>query len=112
MLIMIMNSLSELVLISNDTSLTVGETALLTCVGYGQPNVEITWSRNGEIMNGSEVAIYEEEVIQGGRRFKQSFLELCNLQGPDAGNYVCTVSNGQATVSATTQLFVSSKEYI
>ena len=103
----------ELVVISNDTSLTVGDTALLTCVGYGQPDVQITWSRNGEsIMNASLVSIYEEEVTQGGRLFKQSFLELCSLQISDAGNYVCTVSNGQATVNSTTQLFVSRKKKI
>ena len=100
----------ELVVISNDTSLTVGDTALLTCVGYGQPDVQITWSRNGEnITNASLVSIYEEEVTQGGRLFKQSFLELCSLQSSDAGDYVCTVSNGAATANATTQLLVSGK---
>ena len=100
----------ELVVISNDTSLTVGDTALLTCVGYGQPDVQITWSRNGEsIMNASLISINEEEVTQGGRLFKQSFLELCSLQSSDAGDYVCTVSNGAATANATTQLLVSGK---
>ena len=100
----------ELVVISNDTSLTVGDTALLTCVGYGQPDVQITWSRNGEnIMNASLISIYEEEVTQGGKLFKQSFLELCSLQSSDAGDYVCTVGNGAATANATTQLLVFGK---
>ena len=98
--------------ISNDSSLIVGDTALLICVGYGQPDVQITWSRNSEnIMNASLISIYEEEVTQGGRLFKQSFLELCSLQSSDAGDYICTVSNDQATANATTQLFVSGKNY-
>ena len=36
----------ELAIISNDTSVDAGETAVLICVGYGQPNVDITWSRD------------------------------------------------------------------
>ena len=106
-------------MISNDTSLTVGDTALLTCVGYGQPDVQITWSRNGEnIMNTSLISIYEEEVTQGGRLFKQSFLQLCNIEVSDAGSYVCTVSNGEDTTNgegtnnATVQLLISGKKCI
>ena len=105
-----MNFPTELIAISSDTSLNVGDTALLTCVGYSQPDVQITWSRNGEnITNASLISIYEEEVTRGGRRLKQSSLELCSVQSLDAGSYVCTVSNGLASISAVTQVFVSGK---
>ena len=97
--------------ISNDFSLNAGDTALLLCVGYGQPDVQITWTRNGQLIaNSSNVSIYEEEVTQGGRQFKQSILELCSLEVNDAGSYVCTVNSGPATVNATTQLFISGKQ--
>ena len=100
----------ELVMISNDTSPLLGDTALLGCVGYGQPYVLITWSKNGEsIMNNSRVTINETEITQGGRLFRQSFLELCSVEFSDDGNYTCTLSNGQATINATSKLIVLGK---
>ncbi len=97
-------------MISNDTSLLVGDAALLACVGFGEPNVEITWKRDGAaIMNSSLVTITEEEVTQGGRVYKQSFLELCSLMVSDSGVYTCSVSNGETMVNATTQLTVEGK---
>ena len=98
----------EVVVISNDTTLSEGETALLACVGFGQPDVDITWRFNGEtITNTSLITTYEEEVTQGGRVFKQSFLQLCSLALSDAGGYTCVVSNGLTTANATTQLSVT-----
>ena len=100
-------------MISNYASLVVGDTALLTCVGYGQPDVQITWSRNNgnnNIVNGSLISIYEEEVTQGGRLFTQSFLELCSVEIFDTGNYTCSVSNGQAAAIGSTQIFISGKK--
>ena len=85
----------------------MGDTAFLVCVGYGQPYVQISWSLNGEVVtNDSLVTIYEEEVSQGGRLFKQLFLELCSLELSDSGIYTCTVSNDQTVTNATTQLSV------
>ena len=103
----------QLVVISNDVSLTAGDTALLTCVGYGQPDVQITWSRNGEgVMNNSLVTINEIDVTRGGRLYKQSFLDICSLEVSDSGNYTCTVSNGESATNATTQLLVSGKDFM
>ncbi len=99
---------SELVVISNDTSARVGNSALLACVGFGVPSVEITWSLNGiSIMNSSIVTISEEEFTRGEMVFKQSFLELCNLSISDSGVYTCSVSNGLTMVNETTQLSVA-----
>ena len=106
---------TEVVIISNTTSLYVGDTILLTCVGFGQlqPDVEITWSKNGaDIMNSSSTIIYEEEIAEGGRTFKVSTLVLCGLQGSGAGSYNCTVRNNQTTMTATTQLSVPGIGYI
>lgn len=101
----------ELVAISNDTSLTAGDTAFLSCVGHGQPYVEITWIRNGNpLSNDSRVAIYESEITRGGRLFLQSFLDLCSLEVTDAGAYICSVSNNASSINATTQLYVSGKK--
>ena len=80
---------------------------MLICVGYGLPNVDITWSRDGQIIsNSSLVSIYEEDLAQGGRVFKQSFLQLCSLQMSDSGVYTCSVSNGLSSVNSTVELSV------
>ena len=93
--------------ISNDTFLNVGGTAVLICVGYGQPSVAITWTKDGQIIsNSSLVSVYEEDLAQGGRVFKQSFLQLCSLQMENSGSYVCSVSNGLSTVNSSLELSV------
>ena len=97
----------ELVAISNTTTVDAGETTVLICVGYGQPNVDITWSRDGQIIsNSSLLSIYEEDLAQGGRVFKQSFLQLCSVQTSDSGNYSCTISNGMTSLSSDVTLSV------
>ena len=102
----------ELAIISNDTSVDAGETAVLICVGYGLPSVDITWSRDGQIVsNSSLVSIYEEDLAQGGRVFKQSFLQLCSLQMSDSGVYTCSVSNGLSSVNSTVELSVHGKSF-
>ena len=92
--------------ISDDISLTIGESVLLTCVGYGQPYVLITWDRNEErLMNDTNVIISEQDFTQRGRLLRQSALSLCNLEISDAGIYTCTVSNGQASINASSIIF-------
>ncbi len=91
----------ELAIISNNTSVDAGETAVLICVGFGQPRADITWTRDGqEISNRSLVTIYEEDLAQGGRVFKQSFLQLCSLRMSNSGVYTCSVSNGLSSVNS------------
>ena len=98
-------------LISDSLPLIVGDTVLFICMGYGQPDVQVTWSRNGEaIENTSLVTIYEEEVTQEGRSFQESILELCSVDVSDAGSYTCTVSNEQAAIISTSLLFFSGKK--
>ena len=99
-----------MVALSNDTSLVEGETVLLACVGSSRIDVDISWSLNGQtVQNSSLVTIYEEEVVQGSRTFKQSFLQLCSLELSDAGDYTCEVTNGQTTDNATLTLDVLGK---
>ena len=94
-----------MVTISNHTSVAKGETALLACVGQGFPFVEIFWMHNGQIMlNSSEVLITVEDVTQGGSLFKQSTLQICNVQSTDAGDYICIVSNREMSATSSTRL--------
>ncbi len=102
---------NELVAISNHTSLSEGETALLACVGYGLPTAEVTWMRNGQtIMNSSLVSVIEEDVVQEGKVFRQSVLQLCSVEVSDSGSYLCVVSNGLSDANFTVNLLVTLPE--
>lgn len=72
----------------------VGNTVILTCVGYGSPyNPSVTWNREGErIDNTSTVRVYEEVIMVGGKQFVLSNLELCGISMDDAGLYSCSAS--------------------
>ena len=97
----------ELVAISDHITLSEGETVILTCLGYGQPDVELTWTFNDEnISNSSVVTIFED---QEGRFIKQLSLEICSVRAANSGIYTCTVSNDEASATAMTQLTVSGK---
>ena len=96
-------------MISGDISLNEQETAILSCVGVGEPYVEVHWSFNGTpIANTSLSPIFEENVVRGARLYKQSHLRLCSLGAWNAGRYTCTASNGVTSADATTQLIVAS----
>lgn len=101
----------ELVAISNSTSLVEGETALLSCLGWGPPNIQITWAYNNQrvITNSALVFVSEGEVIQDERMFKHSVLQFCRAQIADTGAYSCIVSNVDNSVNSSTQLTVSGK---
>ena len=76
-------------------------------MGYGQPSVDIVWTKDGQVIsNMSLVSVYEEDLAQGGRVFKQSFLQLCSLQIENSGSYVCSVSNGLSSVNSSVELSV------
>ena len=87
-------------MITNHTDIFVRETIVLLCVGYGEPDVEITWSRNQQTLtNSSFTTITESNSFQGGRLLKQSFLQLCDVELADAGTYICTVNIGHEDVN-------------
>ena len=93
--------------ISNYTSLFEGETALLACVGYGLPFVEISWIHDGlQIDNSSLISVIETDVVVEDRVFRQSVIQLCSVATSDSGDYVCLVGNGRSVVNNTVFLNV------
>ena len=97
----------ERVLISNDTSLTEGETALLACEAIGFLNVEITWIHDGQTVSNSSLVTVSE--VQEERLIHQSFLKIFNVEEADAGVYTCIIRNGDTSVNTSTQLTVFCK---
>ena len=90
--------------ISNNTSVTAGETAILLCEAIGFISVGITWTHDGEaVTNSSHTSI---TAAQEGRLIHQSFLEISNVVSINAGVYTCIVSNEGTSVNSSTQLTV------
>ena len=71
-----------------------GRTIILTCVGLGSPdNPNITWSRDGNLVEAGEtVRIYSEVLTEGGVEFVMSNLEICSISESQAGLYTCSAS--------------------
>ena len=77
------------------------------CVGYAAPSIDISWSFNGETLrNSSLVTIFKENSVGSQGVFQQSFLQLCNRQSYDVGDYTCTVSNALTTANSSISLAV------
>ena len=84
-----------MLLLSNHTTTFQGDSVVLTCIGYAEPNFDIIWTRNNQtIVNSSLVSVTEWEFVQAGRIVRQSFLQLCDVRIEDTGAYTCTVTNG------------------
>ena len=59
-------------------------------------------------MNDSQrVAIYEEELEEGGIVFVQSILQICSAESDDAGVYSCSAENDVDNVTANFELTVT-----
>lgn len=81
-----------------------GETAILSCVGYGVSGVAIAWSRNGApVINTTRITTYDETALQGAIPFKRSIVQICSARAEDSGGYVCTGTAGRAVDSWTVQ---------
>lgn len=102
----------SLVALSNHTSLSEGGTALLTCVGYGTPDVEVSWSFNNETVTNSPTVtvISDERVLPEQGVMRQSTLQICDADEiSSTGEYMCIISVGPLSQNASTQLFLSGK---
>ena len=88
--------------ISNATYVEAGQSAILVCIGYGsEAALSVSWNRGDQtISNGTYETIYEEWIEVGGRTYLQSFLQLCNVQLTEAGNYTCMVTDGVSSTSS------------
>lgn len=96
--------------ISSDTALSLGETAVLTCIGYAIPLVQVAWMHNGHnITNTSTVTITEADIVLSNALFRQSSLKICSVRPTDAGTYTCTVTNIRTDIEASTVVSAAGK---
>lgn len=60
-------------------------------------------------MNSVMLSIFEVDIVEEDRHFKQSVLQICGAQMMDTGTYTCIVSNNETTVDSSIDLIVSGK---
>lgn len=95
---------------SSDTTISLGETAVLTCIGYAIPLIEMSWMHNGRTLeNSTSVMIMESDILLGGARFRQSVLQICGVGQSESGTYTCFVTNTQIEIDAFIELNVFGK---
>ena len=59
--------------------------------------------------NSSTILTTEDEFVQVGRVFRQSYLQICGAVSTDFGPYTCVVNNGLVDLIASTQLSVTGR---
>ena len=92
---------------------TVNETdpVTFTCSATGIPPPEITWMRNGVILNesvDSRISLSDPETVPtgGGNIISVSHtLNISTTRDNDSGPYTCVASNGNAVTPNVTQDF-------
>lgn len=92
----------QIVLLSDDMRVIIGDTTVLLCMTFEQMDQDITWLHNGDnVTNTSLVTVTGSDFVQDGVVFRQSFLRICNTSMSDTGLYTCIASNN---VNASTQI--------
>ena len=97
---------------SANTSVAKGDTATLTCVGYVQPNLEITWLFNGAPVEYSSLVVSNMVDVTGTADMvplRQSFLHICTASVSVSGTYSCVVSNRLTSDEHAMELTVTCK---
>ena len=98
----------QVVISPRNTTVEAGSTTVLSCVGFGDPIPNVTWTRGAtELSNGSRTTIYERLVSSNGMMFVQSILQICSIGETDNGQYSCTVDNAVGYASVDFELSVT-----
>ena len=77
----------------------------LACVAFGNPLVNISWSREGN----PRITVNEQQIEEGGFVFYQSILQICSTEINDTGVYSCLATNALGNDTASFELFVTSE---
>ena len=92
------------------SNVSVGDTILLVCMGFGHPSINFTWSKGGEeIIEDSSHMLTEEDMELGGRLYQQSLLRICSIQTCHSGDYNCSITNGTSVVTTSVEVVVEGK---
>lgn len=93
----------QLVITPVNQDVSYGDTVLMACVASGFPQPEITWSRNGVLLDPASsdlITVYTETVSEVGLNFTESILEICGVGIDDIGSFVCTATSDAGTATS------------
>ncbi|XP_068027322.1 protein sidekick-1-like, partial [Melanerpes formicivorus] len=89
-----------------DTTVTEGMTAVLTCEVSGAPKPAITWKKGNQILASGSVQMPRFILLEsGGLQITPVFLQ-------DAGNYTCCAVNSEGALNAFVMLTVWNRTFI
>lgn len=82
-----------------------GETLTLSCAVQGDPEPQITWSKNGKAISSSEIMDLKYKNGVATLTINEVFPE-------DEGVYVCTATNSIGSTETTSKLTIQRKFHI
>ena len=87
-----------LVAVPDDATAYHHDIHTMSCVAFGQPLPQISWSKagSGSIVSGSDPSIYINTTTvtsSDGKVFAVSMLSFCGLRTSDSGSYSCSVQS-------------------
>ena len=87
-----------LVAVPNNATAYHHDIHTMSCVAFGQPLPQISWSKagTGPIVSGTDPSIYINTTTvttSDGKMFAVSMLSFCGLRTSDTGTYSCSVQS-------------------
>ena len=101
---------AQVVLAPGSTTVTYGNTLMVTCLGYGSPPPTITWRKGGRLLTNesdSQTNVYNSFLAESGVTLSRSVLEICSVNLADEGEYSCSAVNSFGNDSVSFELFVN-----
>ena len=101
---------AQVVLAPGNTTVTSGNTLMITCLGFGNPPPTIIWRKGDrQLTNGSDpdISIYSRLLTESGVTLSRSVLEICSVNLADEGEYSCSTVNDFGNDSVSFQLLVN-----
>jgi len=101
---------AQVVLAPGNTTVTSGNTLMITCLGFGSPLPTIIWRKGDrQLTNGSDpdISIYDRLLTESGVTLSRSVLEICSVNLADEGEYSCSTVNDFGDDSVSFQLLVN-----
>ena len=72
-----------------------GSTNFLSCVAFGDPLPNITWSRDStDLSSDTRITIHEEIVTENTVDFVKSTFQICGIKHSDSDKYSCNAFSG------------------